>query len=334
MAKRMSFLPGRFVVTRKSLFFFLLLLYGHPLFAAEDLSPKNWLERMMDAVQKLSYQGTFVYLQGNQLEIMKIAHAVEGDKVRESLIALNGAPREVIRDEESVTCVLPDSNEISVDKRSPSEKFLNILPRDLSQLEDHYSFRLTGKNRIANRQAQVVVIMPNDRLRYGYRFYLDVESGLPLKSDLMNERGEVVEQTMFTDLQIGVAEISELEKRESLFTYRLKNNEGANVSLETDSRWDFLRLPLGFKLSLQHQLHDPAQKDPIEQYVFSDGLGSLSVFVEAENRSGAFSGVSRLGAINAWGGQVAGYQVTAVGEVPAVTLLGVVQGMKLKAAND
>ncbi|MES9981535.1 MAG: MucB/RseB C-terminal domain-containing protein, partial [Candidatus Thiodiazotropha sp. 6PLUC5] len=60
-------------------------------------------------------------------------------------------------------------------------------------------------------------------------------------------------------------------------------------------------------------------------------LGSLSVFIEAESRDEAFSGVSRLGAINAWGGDVSGYQVTAVGEVPAVTLLGVVQGMKLKA---
>ncbi|MCG8487966.1 MAG: MucB/RseB C-terminal domain-containing protein [Chromatiales bacterium] len=330
----MNFSSSRAASRQNWLGFLLLLVCSQPILAAEQLTPRDWLERMMDAVQKLNYQGTFVYLHDNQLEIMKIAHAVKGDKVRESLMSLNGAPREVIRDEESVTCVLPDSNEISVDKRSPSKKFLNILPQDLAQLEDHYSFRMSGKDRIANRQAQVVVIMPNDRLRYGYRFYLDVESGLPLKSDLMNEHGEAVEQTMFTDLEIGVAEISELHQRESLFTYRLKNNEGTSLSNEADSRWDFLKLPAGFRLSMQHQLHDPMLSAPIEQYVFSDGLGSLSVFIEAETRSEAFSGVSKLGAINAWGGQVAGYQVTAVGEVPAVTILGVVQGMKLKSSND
>ncbi|MEW8625766.1 MAG: MucB/RseB C-terminal domain-containing protein [Candidatus Thiodiazotropha sp.] len=330
----MNFSSSRAASRQNWIGFLLLLVCSQPILAAEQLTPRDWLERMMDAVQKLNYQGTFVYLHDNQLEIMKIAHAVKGDKVRESLMSLNGAPREVIRDEESVTCVLPDSNEISVDKRSPSKKFLNILPQDLAQLEDHYSFRMSGKDRIANRQAQVVVIMPNDRLRYGYRFYLDVESGLPLKSDLMNEHGEAVEQTMFTDLEIGVAEISELHQRESLFTYRLKNNEGTSLSNEADSRWDFLKLPAGFRLSMQHQLHDPMLSAPIEQYVFSDGLGSLSVFIEAETRSEAFSGVSKLGAINAWGGQVAGYQVTAVGEVPAVTILGVVQGMKLKSAND
>jgi sigma-E factor negative regulatory protein RseB len=329
----MSFAPISYVVIQRIFLLSLLLLFCQPLFANKELTPKDWLERMMEAVQKLSYQGTFVYLHDNQLEIMKIVHEVKGDKVRESLMSLNGTPREVIRDEESVTCVLPDSNEVSIDKRSPSKKFLNILPNDLAQLKDHYSFQMAGRNRIANHEAQVVVIMPNDRLRYGYRFYLDIESGLPLKSDLMNERGDAVEQTMFTALETGVAEINDPNQRESLFTYRLKNNEGINLSQETDSRWDFLRLPAGFKLSMQHQLNDPTQSTPIEQYVFSDGLGSLSVFVESETRDEAFSGVSRLGAINAWGGKVSGYQVTAVGEVPAVTLLGVVQGMKLKGAK-
>ncbi len=304
--------------------------------AAEDLSPKDWLERMMHAVQTLNYQGTFVYLHGNQLETMKIAHAVDGDQVRESLMSLNGAPREVIRDKESVTCVLPDSHEVSVDKRTPSTKFLNILPQDLDQLDSHYSFKSVGKTRIASRQAQVVVILPNDRLRYGYRFALDIESGLPLKSDLMNEHGELVEQTMFTDLQLGVAEISELYSRESLFTYRLKNHPETTdkIPLANPDKWDFNSLPSGFKLSMQHQLIDQQDDGSIDQYVFSDGLSSLSVFVEPQVREEAFSGVSRLGAIHAWGGQVEGYQVTAVGEVPAVTILGVVQGMHLKQNHD
>jgi sigma-E factor negative regulatory protein RseB len=304
--------------------------------AADSVSPKEWLERMMEAVQKLNYQGTFVYLHDNQLESMKIAHAVQGDRVRESLMSLNGAPREVIRDEESVTCVLPDSNEVSIDRRTPSSKFLNILPQDLDQLDKHYSFKNIGQTRIANREAQLVLIVPNDRLRYGYRFALDIDSGLPLKSDLLNEQGELVEQTMFTELEIGVAEISELHHRESLFTYRLKSrpDETNKIPLLNPSKWNFIGLPSGFRLSMQHQLVDPQGSDPIDQYVFSDGLSSLSVFIEPETREEAFSGVSRLGAINAWGGQVHGYQVTAVGEVPAVTILGIVQGMQLKKSND
>lgn len=310
-----------------------------PVSADETLTPRQWLERMMEAVQRLNYQGTFVYLHDNQLETMRIVHAVENDRVRESLVSLNGAPREVMRDSESVTCVIPEANQVSVDRRPPSNKFLNILPEELAQLEDHYAFLALGKSRIAEHDARVVAIVPKDRLRYGYRFFLDVDTGLPLKSDLLNERGEVVEQTMFTELQVGVAVISDLYHRESLFTYQLKNNAEVPGSIEIpdgaaqskESRWIFQRLPAGFRLTLKHQLPDPDGSEPIEQYVFSDGLGSLSVFVEsAESARRSLNGVSRLGAINAWGGPVGGYHVTAVGEVPAVTLLGVVQAMQSK----
>jgi sigma-E factor negative regulatory protein RseB len=311
---------------------FVLLLSPQALLAEEDQSARDWLERMMRAVQHLNYQGTFIYLHENQLETMRIVHAVENNRVRESLTSLNGHPREVIRDDDLVTCVIPESNQVSVDRRPPSDKFLNLLPQDLAQLEQHYSFHLLDRSRIANHQAQIVTIAPKDRLRYGYRFYLDADTGLPLKSDLMNEMGEVVEQIMFTDLEIGKAEVKDIYHRESLFTYRLQNNADAadNLANNVVSRWDFQRLPSGFKLTLKHYLPDPQGSKPIEQYVFSDGLGSLSVFVESADREDGLNGASRLGAINAWGGRVQGYQVTAVGEVPAVTLLGVVQGMHLK----
>jgi len=311
---------------------FVMLLSLQLVQATENPDARGWLERMMDSVQHLNYQGTFIYLHDNQLETMRIVHAVENDRVRESLTSLNGTPREVMRDEDSVTCVLPETNQVSVDRRPPSDKYLNLLPADLAQLEQHYSFHLLDRSRIANHQAQVVTIAPKDGLRYGYRFYLDVETGLPLKSDLLNEHGEMVEQTMFTDLQIGKAEIRDPYRRESLYTYQLKNNADAEDKLADDliSRWDFHRLPTGFKLTLKHYLPDPEGFQPIEQYVFSDGLSSLSVFIEAGDHDDGLSGVSRLGAINAWGGQVQGYQVTAVGEVPAMTLLGVVQGMQLK----
>lgn len=311
---------------------FVLLLLSQSTLATEELTARDWLERMMQAVQSLSYQGTFIYLHDGQLESMRIVHAVENNRVRESLISLNGHPREVVRDDDLVTCVIPESNQVSVDRRPPTDKFLNLLPQDLAQLEEHYDFHLLDLSRIANRQARVVTIAPKDSLRYGYRFYLDTETALPLKSDLINEQAQIVEQTMFTELEVGKAEINDIYRRESLFTFRLRNNADAQQSVteEMADRWDFQRLPSGFKLTLTHYLPDPDGTTPVEQYVFSDGLGSLSVFVEHEKHQDGLNGASRLGAINAWGGRVDGYQVTAVGEVPAVTLLGVVQGMQLK----
>jgi sigma-E factor negative regulatory protein RseB len=246
---------------------------------------------------------------------------------------LNGAPREVIRDQTSVTCVMPESQKVSVDKRPLSRKFLASLPEDLQQLESHYLFRLLGKGRVAGRNARVVAIIPKDGMRYGYRFFIDEESSLPLKSDLMNEQGQAVEQTMFTQLEVGVAQM-EAEDDELLGARRvdLQHHAGGVKTVEdpNDGVWGFQDLPEGFSLNMLNRLPDPDGDAMIEQYVLTDGLASLSVFVESENHGEALNGVSRLGAINAWGGRLEGYQVTVVGEVPEVTLLAIVNSMQLK----
>ena len=92
----------------------------------------------------------------------------------------------------------------------------------------------------------------------------------------------------------------------------------------------FKNLPEGFSLSMLNRLPDPRGEQMIEQYVLTDGLASLSVFVESGGQTEALKGVSRLGAINAWAGELDGYQITVVGEVPAVTLLGIIEAMRLK----
>ncbi len=311
----------------------LTLFSAFSAFADDEQLAKQWLERMVQAVNNLDYQGTFIYLHGNQLETMKIVHAVQDGKQRERLTSLNGAPREVIRDQHSVTCVMPESQQVSVDKRPLSRKFLALLPEDLQQLNAHYLFRRLGKGRVADRNARVVAIIPKDGLRYGYRFFLDEQTGLPLKSDLMNEHGKAVEQTMFTHIEVGVAEIGEArEDLPGIQQLELKQ-AAAEMTTQQDPEagvWMFQNLPEGFSLSMRNRLPDPANKDMIDQYVLSDGLASLSVFVESAGQGEALNGLSRLGAINAWGGELEGYQVTVVGEVPEITLLAIVNAMQLK----
>jgi len=302
--------------------------------AGSDPTAKQLLERMIQAVHSLDYQGTFIHLHDNQLEAMHIVHAIKDGKLQERLISLNGAPREVIRDHTSVTCVMPETEQVSVDKRPLSGTFLALLPEELDQLDAYYVFKLLGKGRVAGRTAKVVAIIPKDGYRYGYRFFVDEQSALPLKSDLMNERGKAVEQTMFTQLEVGVAEVKELQDEllaaHRPFKVRTVDETKADAGRSPGATWEFDKLPKGFHVNTRNLLPDTDSNQMIEHYVLSDGLASLSVFIEAPDEEAALKGVSRLGAINAWGGEVAGYQVTAVGEVPAVTLLDVVDAMRLK----
>ena len=303
--------------------------------AGSDQIAKQWLERMIQAVHNLEYQGTFIHLHDNQLETMQIVHALKDGKLQERLISLNGAPREVIRDHTSVTCVMPESEQVSVDKRPLGGKFLALLPEELDKLDAYYMFKLLGKGRVAGRAAKVVAIIPMDGYRYGYRFFVDEDSALPLKSDLMNERGKAVEQTMFTHLEVGVADTKELQdellEAHQPFQIKAAKQLSKNPLKPTGTNWEFQKLPKGFSVNTRNLLPDPDGNKMVEQYVLSDGLASLSVFIERPDQDDeSLNGVSRLGAINAWGGKMEGYQVTAVGEVPAVTLLDVVDSMRLK----
>jgi sigma-E factor negative regulatory protein RseB len=278
---------------------------------------QTWLQRMSRAVHSLNYEGTFVYLHDNHLEAIQVTHRVDESGERERLISLNGAAREVVRDNASVTCVAPDTRSVSVGRRM-AQGFRAIFSMDVAHLSDYYGFRFLGDNRVAGRAARVVAIIPRDGFRYGYRIYLDKSDFLPLKSDMLNEQGEMISQVMFTALEIGsqAAGVDEpsLEGKED---YRWVNqrpmystHDGQRVG------WEFSGLPAGFQIGLYaHSSVDSRQPD-IDHIVLSDGLASVSVYVEPVGKEPGLRGVTRMGAISAYGRELDGFQVTVVGEVP------------------
>ncbi|HSH43098.1 MAG TPA: sigma-E factor regulatory protein RseB domain-containing protein, partial [Arenicellales bacterium] len=155
-------------------------LFSQPLVAGEAF---DWLERMSAAISDLNYRGTFVYQHNGKLEAMSVVHR-GGEDSRQRLFALSGAAREVIRDQEGVICIFPDSKAVMVDRNLPRGPFAT-LPRDLEQLNHYYHFSLGGSERVLERHGRMVVIEPRDNYRYGYRFWLDREHALPLRSALV-----------------------------------------------------------------------------------------------------------------------------------------------------
>lgn len=277
-----------------------------------------WIERMTHAVRSLSYEGTYVYVHGGKMESMQVAHAVHEGEERERLISLNGMAKEVIRDKESVICILPHAKVVSVSSQGSERGFSVVLPNNLEHLGDHYDFHLRGDTRIADRPAKVVVIVPKDAYRYGYRLFLDAEHALPLQTDMLNGLGMAVARTMFTEIRVDPAirvESSLLSLEQDGYT-RIKTDAPAPVT--GPASWRFKYFPAGFELTTRAKFSD--NPGEAEHFVLSDGLATLSVYVEKIGEEGGLQGKSRMGAINVYGTQVGGYQITAVGEVPARTV--------------
>jgi len=289
-------------------------------------SAHDWLVKMDQAGRRLNYEGAFVYQHGDRLEAMRIVHKVANGSVRERLVALNGAAREIIRTEREVLCYLPDENSVVVEHRkADSLGFPAIRPERLPELEKYYQMRLGKTGRVAGRPAQVVIILARDGYRYGYRLWADQETGLPLKADLLADDEKTIEQFMFAHINIGVAipasALAPSTPGKGLTWHRERAVEDSAAATQPE-RWQAGRLPEGFRLSKRLVRKVPALNKVVEHLVYSDGLATVSVFIEKPEPGARpeMLGPSRMGAVHAFGARVNDHHVTAVGEVPAATV--------------
>ena len=282
------------------------------------------MERMHQAVQQLNYEGTFVHLHNQHMESLKIVHTVDSGVERERLVSLNGSRREVVRSKGEVICIQPDIKSVLVGKRYGHEGIANILPYNPEEISAYYDFKIAGQERIADKKAKVILVVPKDENRYGHRVSLDMESALPLRSDLLDNSGKPISQIMFTSIKIGdkIRDNSlELVTQDELKEYQWKHqNPAQNMANATNkTKWVFDSVPDGFRLSV-HESREGANGRVIEHFVFTDGFATMSVYIEKALQEKMFEGESQMGAVHAYGTQYEGFQVTAVGEVPAQTV--------------
>lgn len=314
--------------SKTPLFLFVLLTLGMASAVFASDAAHQWLMKMSDAAQDLNYRGHFVYQHDGQMEAMEIVHRASQSGTQERLLSLNGSPREIIRNKEGVWCYLPDEKSIVISHRKQTEKnFPALIPMSLKQLDPYYRFKLGREERMSGRMAQKVMIEPKDKYRYGYRLWADKSSGLLLKADLVDGKGKVLEQFMFTDVDIGrKINLSELQVTVDQSGLVLHKQDKQNGSQADKSKWMFKGLPSGFAVVRYQTRMNPMKHHSMTHIVLSDGLAAVSVFIESAGKDAA-EGRNSMGAVNAWRGKRHGYRVTVVGEVPAATVKKIVHAV-------
>jgi sigma-E factor negative regulatory protein RseB len=297
-----------------------------PLGAVAD-EAMHWLMRMDQAQRELDYEGRFVYVHGHTVEAMHLVHTVANGRERERLVSLNDAAREVLRDDEVTTCVMPETGSVSVGPRHPGRR-AGLRTVEPEQVGEAYEARLDGTGRVAGRSAVLISLLPKDRYRYAYRLALDRESALPLKTVLLDESGTPLAQTMFLDLRVG----AEVQARAEAQGPAGATEPGASQPMPTIEAaetlpWAFAQVPPGFRLATALRRTLPGTGRELEHVVFSDGVASVSVYITAPGRHD-LQGEARVGPVNALGARVADAHATALGEVPFPTLEAFLGGLQ------
>jgi outer membrane lipoprotein-sorting protein len=166
-----------------------------------DHTPAQWLERMDHALTTRNYDGTFSHWQGGRVEMLRIIHRVQDGTVSERLASLDGSGREFIRTGSSLACYLPDRRTVLVEQR-PAEESLVGFPSVNDQTASLYDIREIGHMRLNRRETHVISVSPKDEYRYGYRLWIDDSTAMPLKSQLADAHGDVIEQIVFASLTL------------------------------------------------------------------------------------------------------------------------------------
>ncbi len=309
--------------------------------SVERRTAEQWLERMISATRTLNYEGVFVYIQGQNIEVMAIAHRYSDGHERQRIYSLTGPRREILVDNSHVICVLPDRQyafEVSRFDRSP---FPISFPRELSQLQHGYWFELLQEERLLERPARKLAVRPRDDLRYGYYLWLDKETGLVLRSALVDDNKRFAEQVLFTHITIG-GEISSdrlapSERSQAVLNSVTIEQKQPLSSDSVEPVWQATQLPSGFTQVMHHR-YNTEHATTTEHLVFSDGLATVSVFIEELQTQPLLVGASRMETVNTYGVVIDDrYQIIAVGEVPlkAVTLIAEgIDRLSLDASSD
>ncbi len=306
--------------------------------ASSELGIAEWLTRLHGASRQRTYIGTFVVSAGANMSSAKIWHVCNGDLQMERVESLSGQPRSTFRRNEQVVTFLPASRIVVAETRESLGLFPDLLRTTDVSLGQLYSVHQIGVERVAGLDADVVQLQPRDRLRFGYRIWSERATGLVVKLQTLDVDGRVLEQAAFSELQmdapVSVAKLTQM--MENTEGYRVDKPEMLKTTAAAEG-WAMKNPVAGFKPMSCHKrppsASDGSKSDGALQWVFSDGLASVSVFVQAfDPRRHVLEGATTLGATQTLTRRLkektGDWWLTVIGEAPQSTLAAFSLGLE------
>lgn len=282
-----------------------------------ETDPVQLFIDMSTSFSQLSYDGIFIHSEDNEMNSMRVKHERREGKEYESLVDLDGHKIKVLRIDDTVICVYPDASYANKKMlaTTPFQRFKSI---DVARLKQGYTLSI-GDNmgRIAGRDVRVLHLIPKDGYRFGHELWLDVKNHFLLKHDITGTNNKLLDRIQFTAVNFKpMLTLSDFTPRKDEYVEKIIEPEPRPIK----SQWTFDWLPPGFFLVWPEAR---ALNHGTSMLLLSDGMASISVFVEPTSQSQASSMLS-MGATMAGektlkvGDRL--YLVTMVGEVPAATI--------------
>jgi sigma-E factor negative regulatory protein RseB len=304
--------------------------------AGEQRISLDWLKVVAFAAHQTEYSGVFVYQQNDRVETSRITHIVEPDSEYEKLESLDGPKREILIHHGHIWSY-NNHKLVQLDSRQQQGRFPSLLPDQLTALNANYQILDAGMDRVAGYNTRVILFQPLDDLRYARKIWAHADTGLILKAAVLDSKKQVIEQYAFTQLQIGgnidrspILDNPGLPISHSDMHSGVQFKPGAIKPVTSVvSGWIAAFMPPGFvkTLEIKRTMHD--RHAPVTQIVYSDGLASISIFIEpTDSDEDDTEGLKTFGAANMRHKIMDRNLITVVGEVPPRTVLQVIDSVR------
>jgi sigma-E factor negative regulatory protein RseB len=288
----------------------------------------QWLDRMNHAMKTLNYQGTVIFMKNGQLDTMKYQHNVDNGTEQERLSSLSSPLREVRRKASEVSCLFKETSQKVINHHPIDSSFIVNLPQDTRDVEKFYTLTAAGKESVAMQSTQIISIQPRDQFRYARKIWVETQHFLPLKAEAYDTNGNILEQVVFTDMQVDGAKT---DSTEDLDESKLQIKHIHTAQAEPFENAPFLlnNWPQGFKTVFYIRNSLQQSQKAVDHLLISDGFSSVSVYFGPKDND-TVQGLHSLGSVNSFSRVINNFQITVLGEVPIQTVEYIASGISLR----
>ena len=281
-----------------------------------------WLQRAAQAARGASYSGTFVHTNGDRTSTVRISHAVVGKDEHERIEPLDGPAYEIVRKNDEMFCYFPDAKTVRLDRRVTARFFPALFSGTPASIAASYEVKLGATERVLGYECRWIRLEPRDAMRHGQSLCSEVSTGLVVRARTLNDKRQPIEHYTFTDLKIGPQ--AARADMKSIYEARVKrwinDSQPREETRTTDTGWTVNNAPAGFFKVTELRRSLPGREHPVSQLIYSDGLASLSVFVEPnKGPSRNTDAATEDGATSFFVRPMGETLVSVLGEVPLAT---------------
>jgi sigma-E factor negative regulatory protein RseB len=307
------------LLMQRLLFSLLLIFFNASAYALDD--PWIQIEKASQAARQLSYKGIFVYQNNQEMRSIEITHLNNGKEEFARIVNLDGPSRELLSRGDNVVVFNPTKENVLIQKRQGQNLFPAILPSNIEFVKSSYSLRFGDQERIGGREAQIVYLDPRDEYRYPYKLWLDKEFGLLLKMMVLDHNQKTIEQVSFNQISLFASQDLNWFTPSVDTHKKYIMDEAPQNMVSKETYCTISNLPTGFREVSHVTRMMGRQPQLVHQWIFSDGLSSVSLFVNPIPKGQKSRvGEIQIGSAHIYARVMNGSQIMVVGEVPQATI--------------